>query len=99
MVADPQSIPKPSLISLARGIIDDAKQLAIHQFELRKYQTLQQVAKAKVAPPKPPETKPTEPVKPPEPTEINACRTLCESSNCCFRKRSNSPFDAPEDGV
>ena len=46
MVADPQSIPKPSLISLVRGIIDDAKQLAIHQFELRKYQTLQQVAKA-----------------------------------------------------
>jgi Putative Actinobacterial Holin-X, holin superfamily III len=47
MVSDPQTVAKPSLISLARGIVDDAKQLAIAHFEFRKYQTLQQVVRAK----------------------------------------------------
>jgi hypothetical protein len=32
---------------LVRGIIDDAKQLVIGQYEFRKYQTLRQIAKAK----------------------------------------------------
>jgi hypothetical protein len=47
MVLDVQRIPKPSLLSLVRGIIDDAKQLVIGQYEFRKYQTLRQIAKAK----------------------------------------------------
>jgi hypothetical protein len=47
MLRDAQKIPKPTLLSLARGIINDAKQLAIGQYEFRKYQTLRQVAKAK----------------------------------------------------
>ncbi|MET0502333.1 MAG: phage holin family protein [Candidatus Binatia bacterium] len=47
MAGDSPTVPKPSLISLARGIIEDAKQLAVHQFEFRKYQTLRQVARAK----------------------------------------------------
>jgi hypothetical protein len=42
-----QKVPKASVISLVRGIIDDAKELAYAQFEYRKYQTLQQAAKAK----------------------------------------------------
>lgn len=49
MVRDAQRIPKPSLLSLVRGIIDDAKQLVIGQYEFRKYQTLRQIAKAKAA--------------------------------------------------
>ena len=48
MAGDAQRIPKPSLLSLVRGIIDDAKQLVIGQYEFRKYQTLRQIAKAKV---------------------------------------------------
>jgi hypothetical protein len=36
------------LLALVRGIVDDAKQLVFGQYELRKYQTLRQVAKAKV---------------------------------------------------
>jgi hypothetical protein len=40
-------IPRTSVISLVRGIIDDAKQLLLAQYEFRKYQTLQQVIKAK----------------------------------------------------
>jgi Putative Actinobacterial Holin-X, holin superfamily III len=48
MPGDTQRVPKPTLLSLVRGIIDDAKQLAIGQYELRKYQTLRQVAKGKV---------------------------------------------------
>lgn len=47
MVRDVQRLPKPSLLSLVRGIIDDAKQLVIGQYEFRKYQTLRQIAKAK----------------------------------------------------
>jgi hypothetical protein len=49
MVRDAQRIPRPTLLSLVRGIIDDAKQLVIGQYEFRKYQTLRQVAKAKAA--------------------------------------------------
>ena len=48
MPGDAQRIPKPSLLSLVRGIVDDAKQLVIGQYEFRKYQTLRQIAKAKV---------------------------------------------------
>ena len=47
MSADVQRIPKPKLLSLVRGIVDDAKQLVLGQYELRKYQSLRQVAKAK----------------------------------------------------
>ena len=43
-----QRIPKPTLLSLLRGIVDDAKQLVIGQYEFRKYQTLRQIAKGKV---------------------------------------------------
>jgi Putative Actinobacterial Holin-X, holin superfamily III len=42
-----QKIPKPSVMSLIRGIIDDAKELVFAQYEYRKFQTLQQAAKAK----------------------------------------------------
>jgi Putative Actinobacterial Holin-X, holin superfamily III len=48
MPGDVQRIPKPTLLSLLRGIVDDAKQLIIGQYEFRKYQTLRQIAKAKV---------------------------------------------------
>ena len=47
MPGDAQRVPKPTLLSLVRGIVDDAKQLVLGQYELRKYQTLRQVAKAK----------------------------------------------------
>ena len=42
-----QKIPKASVISLIRGIINDAKELVLAQYEYRKYQTLQQAVKAK----------------------------------------------------
>ena len=48
MPEETQRVPKPTLLSLVRGIVDDAKQLVLGQYELRKYQTLRQVAKAKV---------------------------------------------------
>jgi hypothetical protein len=48
MPGDAQRVPKPTLLSLVRGIVDDAKQLVLGQYELRKYQTLRQVAKAKL---------------------------------------------------
>jgi ABC-type transport system involved in cytochrome c biogenesis permease component len=47
MPEDAERIAKPTLSSLVRGIVDDAKQLVIGQYELRKYQTLHQIAKAK----------------------------------------------------
>jgi hypothetical protein len=49
MAQDAQQIPKPTLLGLVRGIIDDAKQLVIGHYEFRKYQTLREVAKAKAA--------------------------------------------------
>jgi protein-S-isoprenylcysteine O-methyltransferase Ste14 len=42
-----QKVPKASVISLLRGLISDAKELVLAQYEYRKYQTLQQAAKAK----------------------------------------------------
>jgi Putative Actinobacterial Holin-X, holin superfamily III len=42
-----QKVPKAGVIALVRGIIDDAKELVHAQYEYRKYQTLQQAAKAK----------------------------------------------------
>jgi uncharacterized membrane protein len=42
-----QKVPKASVISLVRGIVNDAKELVFAQYEYRKYQTLQQAAKAK----------------------------------------------------
>ena len=48
MSGETQRVPKPTLLSLVRGIVDDAKQLVLGQYELRKHQTLLQVAKAKV---------------------------------------------------
>lgn len=48
MPGETQRVPKPTLLALVRGIVDDAKQLVLGQYELRKYQTLRQVAKAKV---------------------------------------------------
>ena len=47
MPPDVQRISKPTVLSLVRGIVDDAKQLVIGQYQLRKYQTLCQVAKTK----------------------------------------------------
>ena len=40
-------IARPTIIDLVRGIIDDAKQLVLGQYELRKYQAEREVAKAK----------------------------------------------------
>ena len=48
MPGDAQRVSKPTLLSLVSGIVDDAKQLVLGQYELRKYQTLRQVAKAKL---------------------------------------------------
>lgn len=42
-------MPKPTLLSLVRGIIDDAKQLVIGHYEFRKYQTLRELTNAKTA--------------------------------------------------
>jgi uncharacterized membrane protein YqjE len=42
-----EKIPRPSVMDLVRGIIDDAKQLLLGQYELRKYQAEREVAKAK----------------------------------------------------
>ena len=47
MPGDAQRVPKPTLLSLVRGIVDDAKILVVGQYEFRKYQTLRQIAKAK----------------------------------------------------
>ncbi|HXV82248.1 MAG TPA: phage holin family protein [Candidatus Binatia bacterium] len=49
MARDAQRIPRPTVLSLVRGIIDDAKQLVIGHYEFRKYQTLRELAKAKAA--------------------------------------------------
>ena len=40
-------IQRPGITELVRGIIDDAKQLLLGQYELRKYQAERGVAKAK----------------------------------------------------
>jgi hypothetical protein len=40
-------IPQPGIIDLVRGIIDDAKQLLLGQYELRKYQAQREAARAK----------------------------------------------------
>jgi hypothetical protein len=40
-------LARPGIMDLARGIIDDAKQLLLGQYELRRYQAERQVAKAK----------------------------------------------------
>jgi hypothetical protein len=42
-----QKVSKASVISLVRDIVNDAKELVFAQYEYRKYQTLQQAAKAK----------------------------------------------------
>ncbi|HEY7319452.1 MAG TPA: phage holin family protein [Candidatus Binatia bacterium] len=47
MATDVQRVPKPTLLALVRGIIEDAKQLAIGQYEYRRYQTLRQITKTK----------------------------------------------------
>jgi len=47
MASNPQTAQRPSIAALVRGIVEDAKQLVVNQFELRKYQGLKQVAKAK----------------------------------------------------
>ncbi len=47
MPAEAQRVPKPTLLSLVRGIVDDAKRLVVGQYEFRKYQTVRQIAKAK----------------------------------------------------
>jgi hypothetical protein len=40
-------IPRPGIMDLVRGIIDDAKQLLLGQYELRKYQAQREAARAK----------------------------------------------------
>ena len=47
MARDVHYIQRPSILSLVRGVIEDAKQLVLGQYELRKYQTEQTVVKAK----------------------------------------------------
>src|SRR5262249_16087954 len=37
MPGETQRVPKPTLLALVRGIVDDAKQLVLGQYELRKY--------------------------------------------------------------
>jgi uncharacterized membrane-anchored protein len=41
-----EKIARPGIIDLVRGIIDDAKQLFLGQYELRKYQAQREVARA-----------------------------------------------------
>jgi hypothetical protein len=47
MPAAVQRISKPPLLSLIRGIVEDAKQLVVGQYEFRRYQALRQIARAK----------------------------------------------------
>lgn len=42
-----QKVSKPGVISLVRGIINDARDLVFAQYEYRKFQALHQVDKAK----------------------------------------------------
>ena len=44
---DIQKMPRPTVLSLLGGIIEDAKQLGLAHVDLRKYQVRQQVTKAK----------------------------------------------------
>jgi hypothetical protein len=47
MARDTQTIQRPNILSLIRGIIEDAKQLVLGQYELKKYQAGQQVVRAR----------------------------------------------------
>jgi hypothetical protein len=40
-------MPRPGILTTVRGIIDDAKQLVLGQYELRKYQVQREVTKTK----------------------------------------------------
>ncbi len=42
-----EKIARPGIFALARGIIDDGKQLLLGHYELRKYQAERELAKAK----------------------------------------------------
>jgi Putative Actinobacterial Holin-X, holin superfamily III len=42
-----EKIPRPGVMTLVRGIIDDAKQVVLGHYELRKYQAERELAKAK----------------------------------------------------
>jgi hypothetical protein len=42
-----EKITRPTIMDLVRGIIDDAKQLVLGHYELRKYQAQREVGKAK----------------------------------------------------
>ena len=44
---DLQKMPRPTVLSLLGGIIEDAKQLGLAHVDLRRYQVQQQVTKAK----------------------------------------------------
>jgi hypothetical protein len=47
MARDVHHIERPSILSLVRGIIEDAKQLVLGEYELRKYQTEKKVVQLK----------------------------------------------------
>jgi hypothetical protein len=46
-MADVQKIARPTVRSLLSGIVEDAKQLGLAHFDLRKYQVQRQATKAK----------------------------------------------------
>jgi uncharacterized membrane protein len=47
MLQQVNKMPRPRILTIVRGIIDDAKQLVLGQYELRKYQVEREVTKAK----------------------------------------------------
>lgn len=47
MTRDAHRIERPSVLALVRGVIEDAKQLLLGHYELKKYQTEQKVVQAK----------------------------------------------------
>jgi hypothetical protein len=42
-----ERIPRPSILALVRGIIEDGKQLLVGHYELKKYQAEREITKAK----------------------------------------------------
>jgi hypothetical protein len=47
MLQQVHKMPRPGILTIVRGIIDDTKQLVLGQYELRKYQVEREVTKAK----------------------------------------------------
>jgi hypothetical protein len=47
MLQQVHKMPRPGVLTIVRGIIDDTKQLVLGQYELRKYQVEREVKKGK----------------------------------------------------